>query len=239
MASIFQRIRTVLAANINSLITKAEDPEKMLDQLVLDMQNQFVEARQQVAAAMADEQRLRKQWENEARIASEWENKARLALTNGREDLAREALARQAEHEKMASEFRVQVDQQSAAVEQLRGALTQLNSKIEEAKRKKTLLLARAKRAEAQKKIQDTMSGLGDNSAFEAFNRMEGKVDQLEAEATVSAQFAGELAQGDELDKQFKQLEAGAGNTAVDAKLLEMKAKLGMLPAPGETSESK
>lgn len=230
---IIQRLRTLMSSNINAMITKAEDPQKMLDQLVLDMQNQFVEARQQVAVAMADEQKLKKQYENEARIAAEWENKARKALMAGDEGLAREVLARKAEHDKMAGEFKTQYDLQAQAVAQLRDALSQLNAKIEEAKRKKNLLIARAKRAEAQKTIHDTMSGLGDNSAFDAFARMEGKVDQAEAEAAVSAQFAGELSQGDDLEKRLKALDAAPGGDA-DMALLELKAKMGMLPKPAD-----
>jgi phage shock protein A len=231
---ILQRLRTLLASNINAAITKSEDPQKMLEQLVLDMQKQFGEARQQVAVAMADEQRLKKQFENETRIAAEWEGKARKALGAGDEALTRDILARKAEHDKMAAEYGVQMAQQGQAVEQLRSALQQLNSKIEEAKRKKNLLVARAKRAEAQKTIHDTMSGVADNSAFEAFARMEGKVDQIEAEATVAAQFAGELAQGDDLDKRVKALSAKTGGDDVDAQLAELKAKMG-LAAPAAT----
>lgn len=230
---ILQRLRTLISSNVNAAITKAEDPQKMLDQLVLDMQKQFADARQQVAVAMADEQRLKKQYENEARIAAEWESKAKKAIMAGDEALARDILVRKAEHDKMAAEFKVQWDQQAQAVEQLRSALQQLNAKIEEAKRKKNLLVARAKRAEAQKTIHDTMSGVADNSAFEAFNRMEGKVDQLEAEATVSQQMAGELTQGDDLDKRLKAIEATSTSTEADAELAALKAKMGLAaPAP-------
>ena len=229
---ILDRIRTLLASNINAAITRAEDPQKMLDQLVMDMQEQFVEARRQVAVAMADEQRLKKQYENEARIASECEARARKALMAGDENLAREALLRKTEHDKLAAGFKTEWDAQAAAVMQLRSALDGLNQKIEEAKRKKNLLIARAKRAEAQKKIGDTMSGIGQGSAFEAFARMEGKVDQLEAEATVSQQMAGEMAQGDDLERRFAELDkSGAGGEA-DMALLELKAKMGMLKGP-------
>ena len=229
---IIDRMRTVLASNINAMITKAEDPEKMLEQLVLDMQQQFSEARQQVARAMADEKRLEKQYENEVRISTEWETRAKKALMAGDENLAREALSRKGEHDKMGSEYKTQVDAQSQAVEQLRSALGQLNSKIEEAKRKKNLLIARAKRAEAQKAIHDTMSGLSDNSAFDTFARMEGKVDQIEAEAEVSTEMAGELSAGDELEKKFKALDAKATGGDADMAMLELKAKMGLLPQP-------
>jgi len=233
---IFERIRTVLAANINALISKAEDPQKMLEQLVLDMQKQFTEARQQVAVAMADEQRLKKQYENELRIASEWEAKARKALAAGDEALTRDILLRKAEHDKMAAEYKAQWEQQAAAVEQLRGALQQLNTKIEEAKRKKNLLIARAKRAEAQKTIHETMSGLSDSSAFDSFARMEGKVEELEAQAVVAQQFSSELTQGDDLSRRVAQLEASTGNDEVEAQLAALKAKMG-LAAPAEPAK--
>ena len=229
---ILQRLRTLMASNINAAITKSEDPEKMLEQLVLDMQKQFSEARQQVAVAMADEQRLKKQYENESSIASQWDGKARKALGAGDEQLTRDILVRKAEHDKMAAEYKVQWDQQTQAVEQLRSALQQLNGKIEEAKRKKNLLVARAKRAEAQKSIHETMSGLSDNSAFGAFERMEGKVDQIEAEATVATQMSGELTQGDDLDRRVKQIDAGSANTEVDAQLAALKAQMGLAAPP-------
>ena len=148
------------------------------------------------------------------------------------EQLTRDILVRKAEHDKMAAEYKVQWDQQTQAVEQLRSALQQLNGKIEEAKRKKNLLIARAKRAEAQKSIHETMSGLSDNSAFGAFERMEGKVDQIEAEATVATQMSGELTQGDDLDRRVKQIDAGSANTEVDAQLAALKAQMGLAAPP-------
>lgn len=229
---ILQRIRTVLAANINALISKAEDPQKMLEQLVLDMQQQFMEARQQVAVAMADEKRLQKQYENEVRIAQEWENKAKKAILAGEEDLARQALLRKAEHDKYAAEFKAQWEAQSQAVSQLRQALSDLNAKIEEAKRKKNLLIARAKRAEAQKNIHDTMAGLKEGSAFDAFARMEAKVDQIEAEAQAATELSqGALAGGDDLERKFKELDKKVTTGDADIALLELKRKMGLLPS--------
>jgi phage shock protein A len=120
---------------------------------------------------------------------------------------------------------------QNAAVDKLKDALRMLNNKIEEAKRKKNLLVARKKRAEAQKTIANTMSGLSDSSAFETFDRMAAKIDQLEAEAEAGAELAGELT-GDSLETKFRQLEAGGNSPAGDTALLELKAKMGLAPAP-------
>ena len=147
-------------SNLNDLISRSEDPEKMLNQVVLDMNNQLVEAKKQVAVSIADEKRLAKQSEQEMANAAEWERRAMLAIRAGDDDLAKEALARKKEHDQLASTYKDQWQKQKNAVEQLKTALRMLNNKIEEAKRKKNVLIARKKRAEAQKAIQETMHGL-------------------------------------------------------------------------------
>src|SRR5262249_48805562 len=141
---------------------------------------------------------------------------------------AKEALSRKAEHDNQQAEFGKQWQLQKDAVDKLKDQLRTLNDKIEEAKRKKNILIARQKRAEAQKAIQDTMRGLSDNSAFDTFDRMSQKVDQLEAESEASVELGGELT-GDTLQAKFKQLEAGGGS---DMALAELKAKIGLGPAP-------
>jgi phage shock protein A len=239
---IFARLGTLLKSNINDLINKAEDPEKMLNQVLLDMQQQLVEAKKQVAVAIADEKRLQKQAENEAEKSKEWERKAMMAVRAGDDVLAKEALVRKQEHDNIASQYQQQWMAQKAAVDKLKDALRLLNNKIEEAKRKKNLLIARKKRAEAQKTIANTMSGLSDTSAFETFDRMAQKIDQLEAEAEAGAEIAGELS-GDGLEQKFQQLESGGGVKG-DELLLELKAKMGLaappeqraLPAAGASS---
>ena len=151
--SIFGRIGTLLKANINELISKAEDPEKILNQLILDMKEQLINAKKQVAVAIADEKRLKKQLDAELHQASEWEKKAMMAVRAGRDDLAKEALSRKQEHNELSEEYQKQWQAQKAAADKLRDSLRQLNNKIEEAKRKKNLLIARKKRAEAQQTI--------------------------------------------------------------------------------------
>jgi phage shock protein A len=223
---IFSRLAGLIKSNLNDLINKAEDPAKMLEQMLLDMQSQLVEAKKQVAVAIADEKRLKKQLDNETAAAGEWEKKAMLAVKAGNDGLAREALARQQEHAQLAEGYQGQWEQQRAAVEQLKGALQTLNAKIEEAKRKKNLLVARAKRAEAQKTIAETMHGLQDVSAFETMNRMEEKITQMEAQTEAHLELA-QSTSGDHLDAQFKQLQAGSTDDALAA----LKAKMGLLPA--------
>ena len=224
---IFSRLAQLIKSNLNDLISRSEDPEKMLNQVVLDMNNQLVEAKKQVAASIADEKRLAKQAEQELANAAEWERRAMMALRAGNEELAKEALARKREHDELAVTFKDQWTKQKNAVEQLKKALRMLNDKIEEAKRKKNVLIARKKRAEAQKAIQETMSGLRDQSAFETFDRMSQKVDQIEAEAEAEGELAEEYS-GDVLASQFSQLERKHG---ADEDLTALKRKMGMLPA--------
>jgi phage shock protein A len=224
---IFSRLAQLIQSNLNDLISRSEDPEKMLNQIVLDMNNQLVEAKKQVAASIADEKRLAKQYEQESANSQEWERRAMLALRAGNEQLAKEGLARKREHDELAATYNDQWTKQKAAVDQLKKALRLLSDKIEEAKRKRNVLVARKKRAEAQKAIQETMSGLRDHSAFETFDRMALKIDQLEAEAEAQGEIAEEYT-GDKLASQFQQLEASHG---ADDDLVALKRKMGMLPA--------
>lgn len=224
---ILDRIRTVLKANINALISKAEDPEKMLNQLVMDMNEQLLEAKKQVALSIADEKKLERQaLENKAQ-AGEWERKAMLAVKAGKDDLAKEALVRKQEYDGYAASFQKEFESQHASVEQLKDALRQLQSKIEEAGRKKNLLIARAKRAEAQKQIQQTMGQLGANSSFDTFDRMTQKVDQIEAEAEAAKELSS-VTSDEKLEDKFKELESAEGGGA-DKLLEDLKAKMGQI----------
>jgi phage shock protein A len=155
-----------------------------------------------------------------------------MAVRAGDDNLAREALSRKTEHDESAQQLEKQWTLQKQAVEKLKDQLRMLNNKIEEAKRKKHILIARKKRAEAQKTIQSTMSGLSDASAFDTFDRMAQRIDQMEAEAEAASEIAGELT-GDTLEQKFEQLEAGHG---ADHALAELKAKMGLLPESTEGS---
>jgi phage shock protein A len=227
---IFDRLSSLIKANLNDAISKAEDPEKVLEQSILDMRSQLAKAKQQVAAAIADEKRLRDQADTEAKQAGEWEQRAMLAIQQNRDDLARQALIRQSEHAEHAAALEKTWMAHSAETEKLKSLLRDLNDKIEEAKRKKNLLLARARRAEAQQKIQSTMSGLSEKSAFEAFSRMEEKIEMNERRLAASVEIDEEFS-GDRLQSDFKRLEKEAGGLSAEARLLELKQKMGMLPS--------
>ena len=206
----------------------------MLNQIVLDMSNQLLEAKRQVAASIADEKRLSKQVEQETVNATEWERRAMLAVRAGDDALAKEALARKKEHQTLAEQFQEQWSKQKQAVDQLKLALRALNNKIEEAKRKKNLLIARKKRAEAQKAIQETMTGLKNASAFETFDRMAGRIEQMEAEAEAHAEL-NEEASGDTLAHKFRELEVTKG---ADEDLTSLKRKMGLLPPEPEPQKA-
>lgn len=223
----FSRLGSLIKSNLNDLISKAEDPEKMLNQVLVDMKTQLVEAKKQVAVAIGDEKRLKKQWDEQVALAKDWERKAVLAVHANDDELAKEALLRQREHEELSSQFEQQWTHQKDAVDKLKVQLRVLTNKIEEAKRKRNILIARQKRAEAQKAIQNTMAGLSDTSAFDTFDRMAQKIDQLEAETEANSELAGDL-EGDSLTQRFK---LQAKSTPADMALLELKQKMGLLPA--------
>lgn len=220
---LFSRLGTLIRSNINELINKAEDPEKMLNQVLVDMKQQLIEAKKQVAVAIADEKRIKKQWEQEAAKASEWEKKAMLAIRAGDDTLARAALARKADHDEVATQLKDQWEAQKTSVENLKGALRGLDNKIEEAKRKRNLLVSRQKRAEAQRTINETLSSINSTSAFDTFDRMSDRVTQLEAEAEATSEIGGALAEGS-LEQQFKALEA----SSVDDQLEALKRKMAL-----------
>jgi phage shock protein A len=217
---IFKRMADILKSNINDLISKAEDPAKMLDQIILEMQEQLREAKIQVAKAIADEKRLKQQLDQNMAQAQNWESKAVLALQKGDEELAREALKRKKSYADIAMSIEPQWKDQSEVVNKLKESLRALEAKIDEARRKKEVLIARQKRAEAQKKIQEVMIGMSDTSAFDNFARMERKVEEMEAQAAAAVELSTNT-----LEDKFKALESDAG---VDAELEALKAKLAL-----------
>lgn len=221
---IFERVKTVISSNINDMISKAENPEKMLNQLVLDMNEQMIESKKAVAMAIADEKKLEREATENKNQAADWEKKAMIAVRANRDDLAKEALLRKQEYEGYAQQLFTQWQAQKESVEKLKENLRALQNKIDEATRKKNILIARAKRAEAQDKINKTMSSIsGNKSAFDTFDRMAKKVDEIEARAEATKELE-DATSGATLERQFAQLESsGAG---ADAMLEDLKRKM-------------
>jgi phage shock protein A len=227
---IFSRLKTLISSNVNDVISKAEKPEKMLNQLVIEMGEQLIESKKAVALAIADEKKLEREMQNQLAFAQDWEQKAMMAVQAGQDDLAKAALLRKQEYDNAYSEYKKQWEMQKAAVDKLKESLRGLQNKIEEAQRKKNLLIARAKRAEAQQKIQNTLATTaGNRTAFDAFDRMAAKVDQLEAQAEATAELEDLTATSD-LDKKFTELERANATSSADTMLLELKQKMKALP---------
>ncbi|HCL55768.1 MAG TPA: hypothetical protein DHW82_01995 [Spirochaetia bacterium] len=223
---IFKRFADIVSSNINDLLNKAEDPKKMLEQMIIDMEEQLIEAKKGVATTIADEKRLKAQVDEHKENAKKWEQRAGLAVEKGDDRLAMEALKRKKDEENLANDYEAQWIKQKEVADKLKMSIQDVQNKIEEAKRKKNLLIARQKRSEAQSKIQDTMSKISDTSAFDSFGRMEEKIKQMEAEAEAKEELNDTLA-GNDLDKQFKDLEKGGSPTEMSDELAALKAKLG------------
>jgi phage shock protein A len=220
---LLRRISDLLKSNISDLVSRAEDPEKLLNSAIEDMQKQLIEAKSRVAVSIADEKKLQKQLETTIAKAQDWEKKAMAAVRAGRDDLAMEALSKKKEHDASALQFEQQLAGQKAAVEELKKALGALTAKIDETKRKRSILVARAKRAEAQKHIAETLTITSDRSALDKVERMEEKVERIEAEAEANWEIAALSAgQEKELEDQIKMLESHA----LDDDLLALKEKM-------------
>ena len=222
---LFDRVSRVVRSNLNAAVSSAEDPEKILDQAIMDMREDLVQMRQAVAQAIASQKRVEAQANKAQTGASQWQQRAQLALQKGDENLAREALVRKKTQAETASALQAQLAQQQGTVDTLKRQLIALESKISEAKTKKDMLKARASAAKANEQLQKSVGTLGTSSAMSAFERMEDKVLQMEA----SGQAAAELA-GADLESQFMQLESGSD---VDYELEAMKANMlgGSAPA--------
>ncbi|MEC7382388.1 MAG: PspA/IM30 family protein [Cyanobacteriota bacterium] len=214
----FDRLSRLLRANLNDLVSKAEDPVKILDQSVADMQADLVKLRQAVAMAIASQKRLRNQADQAEGQVRTWYERAELALKKGEEDLAKEALTRRKGFQESSTALTNQLKGQEGQVETLKRSLVALEGKIAEARTKKDMLKARAQAAKAQQQLQSAVGNLGTNSAMAAFDRMEDKVQALEA----SSQAAAELA-GADLESQFAALEGG---NDVDDELSALRQRL-------------
>ena len=226
--NIFDRIAMLFRSNVNAVISEFEQPEKMLNQIILDMRSQLVKAKQQVAAAIADEKRLQDQTRQELKEAEDWERRAMLAVQQNQDELAKQALMRRSEHISRGDQLNLTWQAHKVETDRLKESLRTLNDNIEEANRKKNLLLAKQRRADAMKRINETMSHISEKSAFEAFARMEEKIEtnvrQIKASAEIDEEFSG-----DKLANDFKRLESGAGAATADVQLMALKQKMGLI----------
>ncbi|MCA1903313.1 MAG: PspA/IM30 family protein [Cyanobacteria bacterium KgW148] len=215
---LLDRIGMVARSNLNALVTAAEDPEKILEQTIIDMQEDLVQLRQAVAQAMAAMKRQEQQYKQTENQVNEWERRAMLALQKGDDNLAREALSRKKTHAETLATLKPGYDQTVAQVNQLKKSLTILESKIAEAKTKKEMLKSRIQAAKAQENLNNMMGKINTNSASAAFERMEERVMMAEAKASATSELGM-----DNLESQFAMLESSSD---VDDELMAMKARL-------------
>jgi phage shock protein A len=227
---LFDRIGRVVKANLNDMVSKAEDPEKMLEQALLEMQEDLVQLRQGVAQAIATQKRSQQQYNQAQNEANKWQRNAQLALQKGDENLARQALERKKTYAETANTLKAQLDQQVGQIDTLKRSLVALESKISEAKTKKDMLKARISAAKAQEQLQSTVGRLGTSSAMGAFERMEEKVLLQEARAGAAAELVGS-----DLESQFAALESGSD---VDDELAALKAQMSLGPATPQNQTS-
>ena len=231
---ILTRIFNLFRATTSDLLDKAEDPEKMIKQMISDLEAQKKKAKEQMTEALALQKRLERDTEKEHQEAEKWEQKAILAVQNEKDDLAKEALTRKNEHLRRAMDFEKQLEMHQNNADSLKESYQTMEDKIDEIKRKQGLLSVKQKQAEAQEKIYKTIEGLGDTSGImDTIERAEEKVENLQARAEAYQEISMESDQ-ESLEKKFKELEHESPD--MEMELLELK-KRAALPVPEEKTE--
>ena len=214
--ALLERVSTLIRANLNDLIDKAEDPEKMIKQVILDMQNQLMQVKTQVAIAIADQHVLEKKQKENAEKEAEWIRKAELAVDKKQDDLARAALERSMSYKQMAGSFDSLVADQKTEVDNLKSALQKLEQKLAEAESKSDMLIAQHRRSRALAKASDAQMAIGDKSKVATFERMKSKVRHAEAVSKAKAEMVSDnvedrlaaLEKEDEIEKLLKEIKA-------------------------------
>ena len=231
---ILTRIFNLFRATTSDLLDKAEDPEKMIKQMISDLEVQKKKAKEQMTEALALQKRLERDTEKEHQEAEKWEQKAILAVQNEKDDLAKEALTRKNEHLRRALDFEKQLEMHQNNADSLKESYQTMEDKIDEIKRKQGLLSVKQKQAEAQEKIYKTIEGLGDTSGImDTIERAEEKVENLQARAEAYQEISMESDQ-ESLENKFKELEHESPDMEIE--LLELK-KRAALPVPEEKTE--
>ncbi|KAA3597893.1 MAG: PspA/IM30 family protein [Calditrichaeota bacterium] len=220
--SIFNRISDVVKANINNLVDQAEDPEKMIKQMVIEMEEAISKATNSVGVAVANEKRLERQYKQNLTLAEEWQQKAVLAIQNSRDDLAKAALEKKNNYQRAADDLLPSYEQAKTTATQLREQLRELKKKLDDAKIKRDTLIARFRAAKAKEEISASVSGIG-GDAFGGFDRFERKIEDKEAQADAAAEIAGESSSDSNLEKEFEALET---SSVVDDELAALKASM-------------
>jgi phage shock protein A len=215
--ALLERVSTLVRANLNDLIDKAENPEKMIKQVILDMQNQLLQVKTQVAIAIADQHLLEKKQKENEDLQADWMRRAELAVDKKQDDLARAALDRSMSYKEMAESFSQQIADQKVQVENLKSALSKLDQKLAEARGKADLLIAQHRRSRAVSKASDAQMTVGDGSKAVAFDRMKRKVAHSEATSQAKSELVA-----DNVEDRLAALEK---EDRIEQLLAELKSK--------------
>ncbi len=220
---VFSRLSDLLKSNVNDLIDRAEDPEKMVKQVIIDMQAELTKATQNYGKAKASERLAEKKYLDAQKVSESWENKAKTALAKGDQDLAKQALARKVKADEDLKNYKEMYDSISDQTEAIGNQVEVLKSKLDEAKSRQAMLIARSQMADTQKALAKSTGGFDGNSALEKFDRMEEKIERKEAEAAAFTEVAGDSI-NDDLSDSFAKIDE---ETKVDAELERLLAEMG------------
>jgi phage shock protein A len=218
--ALLERVSTLVRANLNDLVDKAEDPEKMIKQIILDMENQLLQVKTQVAISIADQHVLEKKQKENEDSEAQWQRRTEMAVDKGDDALARAAIERAMSYKATAVSFGQQVEDQKTQVDVLRKALIGLQQKLEEAKAKSDMLIAQHRRSRALGKANEAGRAIGDGSKAAAFDRMKSKVQHAEATTQASSEIASLLS--DDVNGKFAAMEK---ESEIDRQLAELKAR--------------
>lgn len=230
---IFSRLSDLLKSNINDLIDRAEDPEKMVKQVIIDMQNELTKATQNYGKAKASERLAEKKYLEAKKVSEGWENKAKAALSQGNQELAKQALAKKVKADEDVTSYKEMYESISNQTEAIGNQVEVLKSKLEDAKAHQAMLIARSQMADTKKNLAKSTGSFDENASYEKFRRMEDKITRKEAEADAFTEIAG--SDDEELTDSFEKIETDA---KVDAELQRLMAEMGGAPAASESSEA-
>lgn len=219
---IFNRIGDIIKSNVNDLIDRAEDPEKMVKQIIIDMQKELKKSTEALGKAKTSERLAKRQYENAVKVSAEWENKAKSALKAGNTELAKTALAKKVKADEDVANYKEMYESISAQADAIASQVDAVKAKLDEAKSRQAMLIARSQMADTKKNLAQSLGGIDSSSSSEKFNRMEEKIIRKEAEADAFSDIAGTNTENDDSD-DFKKLET---DSKVDAELQRLMAEM-------------
>lgn len=218
--AIFERLSDLVKSNINDLIDRAENPEKMVKQIIIDMEEQLRKSTQGLGTAMGSLNQVKKQLEVAKEQSNTWQSKAKVCLEQGNEELAKQALENKVKQDKMVSQYEEMVNTMEAQVNEIKSQVDILKQKLEEARSKQAMLVARSRMADAKADMAKTLGNMDSKSAFAKMDKMEQKIEAKEAQADAFSEVSG--IQESEADP-FEQMDK---ENAINAELEKLKSEI-------------